>query len=196
MAALALFYNHQVRVSNYISAEVVRPRQRSGGIMLNEVVPVAAPDAIGRGVVRVLPRLIRMLAAEMHRAPHTRDLTLPQFRVLSRLSERDYRAAELADSLEVGRPTLTATVDGLVRRGLIERHRDLPGDRRGVLLRLTPAGRTLQRALEARAIAGVAALLADASAAEREALAVGLAALERGLQSMCRSAQPGTAEVK
>jgi DNA-binding MarR family transcriptional regulator len=163
--------------------------------MLEEARPDAAPDALGRDVVRVLPRLIRVLVAEMHRAPHTRDLTLPQFRVLGRLSERDYRAAELADSLEVGRPTLTSTVDGLVRRGLVERQRDLPGDRRGVLLRLTPAGRTLHRALEARAIAGVAALLAEASAAEREALATGLAALERGLQDACRPARPDAAEV-
>ena len=59
--------------------------------MLDEV-GSAAPDALGRSVVRVLPRLIRALVAEMHRAPHTRDLTLPQFRVLSRLSERDGRA--------------------------------------------------------------------------------------------------------
>jgi DNA-binding MarR family transcriptional regulator len=160
-----------------------------------EVASGAAPDAVGRNLVRVLPRLIRVLAAEMHRAPHTRDLTLPQFRVLGRLSERDYRAAELADSLEVGRPTLTSTVDGLVRRGLVERQRELPGDRRGVLLRLTPAGRTLHRALEVRAIAGVAALLAEASPAEREALAVGLAALERGLQDVCRTPRPDAAEV-
>lgn len=162
--------------------------------MLEETALAAAPDALGRGVVRVLPRLIRVLAAEMHRAPHSRDLTLPQFRVLGRLSERDYRAAELADSLEVGRPTLTSTVDGLVRRGLVERQRDLPGDRRGVLLRLTPAGRTLHRALEARAIAGVVALLAEASPAEREGLAMGLAALERGLQDACRTARAAAPE--
>ena len=162
--------------------------------MLDEV-GSAAPDALGRSVVRVLPRLIRALVAEMHRAPHTRDLTLPQFRVLSRLSERDYRAAELADSLEVGRPTLTSTVDGLVRRGLVDRQRELPGDRRGVLLRLRPAGRTLQRALEGRAIAAVATLLDGASPAEREALGLGLAALERGLQDTCRTARPDVAEV-
>ncbi|HEY7063737.1 MAG TPA: MarR family transcriptional regulator [Chloroflexota bacterium] len=163
--------------------------------MQDRVAASAAPDDVGRAVVRVLPRLIRVLAAEMHRAPHTRDLTLPQFRVLGRLAERDYRAAELADSLEVGRPTLTSTVDGLVRRELVERLRELPGDRRGVLLRLTPAGRTLHRALEARAIAGVAALLDDATPAQREALAVGLAALERGLHDCSGTAAPSAAEV-
>lgn len=144
--------------------------------------PAAAPETVGRVMVRVLPRLLRVLVAEMHRAPHSQELTLPQFRILSRLSEREFRAAELAAALEIGRPTLTATTDALVRRGLVERQRELPGDRRGVLLRLTPAGRAVQRALEARAVAGVAALLGAASGAEREALASGLAALERGLQ--------------
>src|SRR5438067_10783074 len=92
--------------------------------MLEEALsPAAAPDTSGRAMVRLLPRLIRVLAAEMHRAPHTRELTLPQFRVLGRLAERDYRAAELAAALEVGRPTLTSTVDGLVRRALVERQR-------------------------------------------------------------------------
>src|SRR5918911_2446380 len=102
-----------------------------------------AADALAQTVVRLLPGLIRMLVAEMHKAPETAGMTLPQFRVLARLNERDYRAAELADALEVGRPTLTATADGLERRGLIERTREVPGDRRGVVLHLTPAGRDL-----------------------------------------------------
>src|SRR5689334_15944047 len=150
--------------------------------MQDRVAVSAAPDDVGRAVVRVLPRLIRVLAAEMHRAPHTRDLTLPQFRVLARLNERDYRAAELADTLEVGRPTLTTTVDGLERRGLVRRMREVPGDRRGVLLQLTPAGQTLYRVLQERAEVSVAALLAEATSSERTALGTGLAALQHGLQ--------------
>jgi DNA-binding MarR family transcriptional regulator len=139
-----------------------------------------APESVAQTVVRVLPTLLRLVVAEMHRAPHTAGMTLPQFRVLARLNERDYRAAELAQALEVGCPTLTATADVLVRRGLVERL-TVPGDRRGVLLRLTPAGRALYRALEAQAVAGIAALLAELSPQEREALWLGLTALERGL---------------
>ncbi|HZR97147.1 MAG TPA: MarR family transcriptional regulator [Chloroflexota bacterium] len=139
-------------------------------------------EALAQTVVRLLPILLRSLVAEMHKAPETAGMTLPQFRLLARLNERDYRAAELADALEVGRPTLTATADGLERRGLIERTREVPGDRRGVVLHLTPAGQDLYRVLQAQAVAGVARLLADATPAERQALADGLAALERGLQ--------------
>src|SRR5947207_70632 len=103
---------------------------------------VAEPDSLARAVVSLLPTLLRLVVAEMHTAPDTVGMNLAQFRVLARLSERDYRAAELAAALEVGRPTVTVTAEKLVRRGLIER-RELRHDRRGVALRLTPAGRAL-----------------------------------------------------
>src|SRR5690242_11737814 len=96
---------------------------------------VPTREHVGQLLVRVLPRLTRYLVSELHRAPQAHDLTWPQFRVLGYLSERDHRASELADALEIGRSTLTAIGDGLVRRGLVERARDLPGDRRGVLMR-------------------------------------------------------------
>jgi DNA-binding MarR family transcriptional regulator len=52
-----------------------------------------------------------------------------------------------------------------------------------VLLRLTPAGRALYRALRARAVTGIAALLIESTAEEREALRIGLHALQRGLEA-------------
>ncbi|HYU19815.1 MAG TPA: MarR family transcriptional regulator [Chloroflexota bacterium] len=143
----------------------------------------APPEAVAAELVGLLPKLVRLVVAEMHAAPHTAGMTLAQFRVLARLSEREYRAAELAAALEIGRPTLTVTADCLVRRALVDRVRELPGDRRGVLLRLTPTGRALYRALEARAASALARLLGTASATERTALAIGLAALQRGLQA-------------
>src|SRR4051812_29862912 len=106
--------------------------QPNATVQPNAVAP--SPDAVAATVVHLLPTLIRALVAEMHNAPHTAGMTLPQFRVLARLNERAYRAAELADALEVGRPTLTATVDGLERRGLVGRTREAPGDRRRVAL--------------------------------------------------------------
>ena len=158
--------------------------------------PLAIAEEAARAVVRVLPNLVRNVVAEMHTAPHAAGMTLPQFRILCRLSERDYRAAELARALEVGRPSLTVTADALVRRGLIERLRDLPSDRRGVLLRLTPAGRALYRALEERAVRGVSGLLSGTSPAERSALAFGLEALERGLRGAGFGSQPAALEAR
>src|SRR5437660_1244752 len=103
-----------------------------------ELAPSSTAHGVGEITVRVLPRLTRFLIAEMRSTPLASDLTWPQFRVLCYLSERDYRASDLAAVLEIGRSTLTTIGDGLVRRGLVERLRELPGDRRGVLMRLTP----------------------------------------------------------
>src|SRR5215216_7457002 len=133
----------------------------------------------------MLPKLLRTAIAAMHDAPHTSGMTLAQFKMLGRLSEREYRAGELAKLLEVGGATLTATADTLERRGLIERVRGLPDDRRAVVLRLTPAGRALYRALRARAVDGISRLLVRSEPGEREALIVGLEALQRGLCDLC-----------
>jgi len=73
------------------------------------------------------------------------DLTLPQYRVLMYLDEGEVMASRLADHLAVSRPTVTAVVDGLVMRGLVERSPD-SDDRRRVSHTLTVRGR---QALEA-----------------------------------------------
>src|SRR3954467_8568872 len=91
--------------------------------------PAGAED-VAQTLVELLPTIYRLVVAEMHDTPYASGMNLAQFRVLARLNEGDYRAAELADTLEVGRPSLTVTVDGLVRRGLVERSRTVPSDRR------------------------------------------------------------------
>lgn len=79
----------------------------------------------------------------------TVDLTLPQYRTLGILAEGSSAASGLAERLAVRPPSITAVVDGLVARGLVDRRQgDL--DRRRVSLRLTEEGvRTLSRADEA-----------------------------------------------
>jgi long-chain acyl-CoA synthetase len=67
------------------------------------------------------------------------DLTLPQFRVLGLLAEGSSAASGLADRLAVRRPSITAVVDGLVARGLVDRRQE-DSDRRRVSLRLTDEG--------------------------------------------------------
>jgi long-chain acyl-CoA synthetase len=67
------------------------------------------------------------------------DLTLPQFRVLGILAEGSSAASGLADRLAVRRPSITALIDGLVARGLVDRRQE-DSDRRRVSLRLTQDG--------------------------------------------------------
>lgn len=142
----------------------------------------ARPEIAAQLLVDLFPRVHRIIVEALHEAPHTAGMTLVQFRVLARLSERDHRAGELADRLEVTRPALTAITDVLEERGLVERLRGLAEDRRGVRLRLTPAGRALYRSLKARAVAALALLTSSLAPADRAALVAGLDALQRSLR--------------
>jgi long-chain acyl-CoA synthetase len=67
------------------------------------------------------------------------DLTLPQYRVLGILAEGSAASSGLADRLAVRPSSITAIIDGLVARGLVDRkHED--SDRRRIALRLTSEG--------------------------------------------------------
>ncbi len=82
------------------------------------------------------------------------DLSLSQYRTLMLLDEGSAAASALADHMAVSRPSVTAVVDGLVGRGLVERKHDQSADRRRVEHRLTDDGRRAlcdaDRAVEAR----------------------------------------------
>jgi|TARA_B110001454_G_scaffold33543_1_gene32877 long-chain acyl-CoA synthetase len=74
------------------------------------------------------------------------DLSLPQYRVLAFLDEGGVAPSDLAGHLSVSRPSVTALMDGLINRGLVERHPD-PDDGRRVTHHLTGEGRSaLERA--------------------------------------------------
>jgi DNA-binding MarR family transcriptional regulator len=170
-----------------VSAEATRQQQTAR----EQAPPDVRPEDAAELLIQVLPRLLRTGIAAMHEAPHTAGMTLAQFKILARLNEYDHRAGELADVLEVGAATLTVTADTLERRGLIERIRGLPDDRRAVTLRLTPSGRTLYRAIRARAVTSIAGLLADSTTDERAGLMRGLEALQRGLHVRLTTEEAG-----
>lgn len=97
----------------------------------------------GRTAAR-LARQVELALAEV-------DLTLPQYRALIHLDEGlvhkgappKILASALADKLAVSRPSITGVIDGLVTKGLVERHHHDPDDRRRVGLNLTAKGRTV-----------------------------------------------------
>lgn len=83
--------------------------------------------------VRALARLARMLERS------TGDLSLAHYRVLSGVASGEARASALAKRLTLGRPAISAAVESLCARGLLERT-TVPGDLRASALRLTAAG--------------------------------------------------------
>jgi long-chain acyl-CoA synthetase len=97
--------------------------------------PRSTPAALAPDVGRVLARLARHVETSLA----TLDLSLPQYRVLGFLSAGEAASSRLAEKLAVSPPSITAVVDGLVAKGLVERRSD-PNDRRRLPLALTEKG--------------------------------------------------------
>jgi DNA-binding MarR family transcriptional regulator len=91
--------------------------------------------------VRALARLARVLERS------TGDLNLAHYRVLSAIADGDERASRVADRLALGKPTVSAAVESLTKRGLLSRA-DVADDRRAATLSLTPAGEAALAAVE------------------------------------------------
>ncbi|MFY9291527.1 MAG: MarR family transcriptional regulator [Methylorubrum rhodinum] len=102
--------------------------------------------------IRLSRRVTAAVAAELRGT----GLSIPQFDVLSTLSEREgLTQQELAGRLYVTKGNVSGLIDRLVEAGLVER-RPIPGDRRSHALHLTPTG----AALAARGIDAQAAYVA------------------------------------
>jgi DNA-binding MarR family transcriptional regulator len=88
-------------------------------------------------------RAARALARRFDEALRPLGLTNGQFSLLMALNRRDLAGMKsVASTLAMDRTTLTAALKPLEHRGLVAIRVD-PTDRRGRLMKLTPAGRTL-----------------------------------------------------
>jgi DNA-binding MarR family transcriptional regulator len=131
----------------------------------------------------LLPQLIRdagLLRPEGP-LPHqplslSEGLALEGLRRGAAVSQRD-----LADRLGLEKSTVSRLIAGLERRGLVTRERD-PRNRRFYRLQLTDAGRSAAERLATSWRERHTQLLGAMTASEREALAIGLAALVRALR--------------
>jgi long-chain acyl-CoA synthetase len=123
-------------------------------------------DAEGR---RKVGRTAAWLAKQVEIGLAAADLSAPQYRVLGLLDESSAVSSDLAERLAVRPPSVTAIVDGLVARGLVER-RNVVSDRRLVDHVLTECGRqaldTADAAVASR-LGEIAGCLHDADQAER-----------------------------
>jgi DNA-binding MarR family transcriptional regulator len=83
--------------------------------------------------VRALARLARALERS------SGDLNLAHYRVLAAVADGDERASRVAERLALGKPTVSAAVESLCKRGLLKRE-VADDDRRAATLSPTPAG--------------------------------------------------------
>ena len=87
-------------------------------------------------------RLHQRVFSEMGQTLKPTGLSIPQFDVLSTLTEQQgLSQSDLAARLYVTKGNVSGLIDRLVEAGLVER-RSAPGDRRSNAVFLTPEGRT------------------------------------------------------
>lgn len=127
-------------------------------------------------------RVVGRLARQLDTALSTVDLTMAQHRLLTLLSSRTEGASRLAEKLSVSRPSLTAVVDGLVARGLVER-RPHDVDRRRIDHVLTQRGRKLLAAADVAAAARLGEIAKHLDAAGAQQALAGLGAWGAGLDA-------------
>lgn len=127
-------------------------------------------------MMTVIPSVTRFLRASLrgHGKPH---LSLSQLRVLYFLQRRSQSSlSEVADYLDVTRPTMSAMVERLVQRGLVQRLGD-PIERRRVILRLTDSGEAEMTRVYEATLHTVADRLTDLSPSQLQQVSAGLAIL-------------------
>ena len=127
-------------------------------------------------------RLNRRVTAAMSVRLRGLGLSIPQFDVLSTLTEREgLTQQDLAARLYVTKGNVSGLIDRLVEAGLVER-RPIPGDRRSHALHLTPAGSDLAAqglAAQAAYVGQTLGRLGDDDLAAFEALVLRWRALAR-----------------
>lgn len=93
---------------------------------------------LARLILETVPQSMRTIRNEMRKS--SKDvLTVPQFRVLNRLSKNPHTNGDLAEWMGVSAPSMSRMVELLVKRGLIRRKQSGP-DRRQLALTCTQKG--------------------------------------------------------
>ena len=136
------------------------------------------PEALASDLRVVIGQLVRRLRAER------RDLSLAQATVLGRLDRvGPCGVSDLAAGERVRPQSMASTVAALLAAGLVSRAPD-PGDRRRVLIALTPAGREALAVDRRRREGWLAdAIRGDLSPKEQRALADAAVLLARIAES-------------
>jgi DNA-binding MarR family transcriptional regulator len=134
----------------------------------------APPQEAARALLYVVMLVMKTVAAEMRRS--RRPLAPAQMGSLMRIGAGPCTMSELARHQAVSLPTMSKSVDMLVRRGWVERSA-AKRDRRQSMVRLTPRGRRVLADIQQRAERHVAATLAPLAPDDRARLVAALRTL-------------------
>jgi DNA-binding MarR family transcriptional regulator len=118
-----------------------------------------------RELLHAVMVVMRTLASEMRRSADF-PMAPAQFGMLMKIASGPCTVSDVARHQAVSLPTISKSLDVLVRRGWVERRVDHT-DRRLMLVGLTPAGRRVMSDVRERAADYIAGKLAMLSPAER-----------------------------
>jgi long-chain acyl-CoA synthetase len=118
-------------------------------------------------------RIIARLSKQLELALDEVGMSLPQYRLLGWLEAGAEASAKLAERMAITPPSITALVDGLVKRGYVDRQTD-PTDRRRLPLHLTADGLAALHAADDAVAARLEDVLSHNAERERVAVAKGL----------------------
>lgn len=133
-------------------------------------------------LAELAPRLGRIIASTLEADPEV-ALSLRQYRMLERLTERPHRTGELASASGIAQPTASAAVATLEARGLVDRKRD-PADRRATLIEINEAGRRVLGVAKERVLERLSVVTAEMTEQDAEALAALQPVLVKGMDRL------------
>jgi long-chain acyl-CoA synthetase len=128
----------------------------------NHVTPESPPQPVSSELQVSVGRTVARLGRQVEIALSEIDLTTAQYRTLTQLDGGAEASSSLAAKLAVSRPSVTAVVEGLVERGLVDR-RHSDEDRRRVSVNLTESGRRVLAQADEAVSARLGGLLAAVS---------------------------------
>ena len=129
-----------------------------------------------REILEIIPLVMRTVAAELRAAG---EMPAPaHFGLLSILSIRPRMLSDLASLQGVSLPTMSNSISAMVERGWVRREAP-DGDRRVVMIDVTPTGRAALERVSRAAEAHLADVLAPLDSPARRRLIGGLGVLRR-----------------
>lgn len=144
-----------------------------------------------RGFGFLLTEAARLLRKLLDRRLHPLGLTRAQWSVLAILSYRDgLSQSQLAETLEIEKPTAGRLIDHLEKSGWIER-RQIPGDRRLWAVHLTERASPLIAEVEQLVLAARSDMLSGLSPQQQQELSAALQVVKSNLLRVLNAEQSG-----
>ena len=144
----------------------------------NTALTQVSPKALAGELLDLWHHLMRGSSQHLYALIGELDISITQMKTLHALDEcaDEVSVKELAHRLGLSLPGASRTVDGLLRRGWLERRED-PTDRRMKRVGITPDGRTVIDRIETARLAGLEDYAASLSPEQRARLSSALSDL-------------------